>query len=203
MNISFEKFYILLIWITIGYLSGSIPTGYLIGRLKGIDLTKIGSGSTGATNVLRNLGKGPAIATLLIDALKGFLPVYFSMKLQPSALLVVMVSLFCIIGHSKSVFLSFKGGKSSATGLGIVFALSWKVAVITFLIWIVVVTVSKYSSMGSIIAVPLAPVGMYFFHRPTPYVVFTIFAAIYIVLIRHRDNIKRLINGTEPKIGQK
>lgn len=193
----------LVIWIIIGYISGAIPTGYLIGRLKGIDLTKIGSGSTGATNVLRNLGKGPAIATLLIDAFKGFLPVYCAMKLQPSSLLVVMVALFCIIGHSKSIFLNFKGGKSSATGLGIVFALSWKVAVITFLIWIVVVTVSKYSSMGSIVAVPLAPVWMYLFHMPTPYVVLTICAAIYIVLIRHRDNIKRLIEGTEPKIGQK
>ena len=198
-----HHFLYLLLWITIGYLSGSIPTGYLIGRLKGIDLTEIGSGSTGATNVLRNLGKRAALATFLIDVLKAFLPVYFSMKLQPCTFLTALVAVFCILGHSKSVFLGFKGGKSSACGLGIVIALSWQVALITFLIWLVIVGISKYSSLGSIISIPLAPLWMYLFHRPVPYIVLTIFAAIYIVLIRHMENIQRLINGTEPKIGQK
>ena len=191
------------IWILIGYFSGSIPTGYLIGRLKGIDLTKIGSGSTGATNVLRSLGKGAALTTFLIDILKGFLPVYFSMRLQECAFLVVMVGIFCIIGHSKSIFLRFKGGKSSAVGLGILTALSWEVALIIFLIWLSVVGISKYSSLGSIIAIPLAPVLLYLFHKPVLYIVLTVFAAVYIVLIRHRENIQRLIKGTEPKIGQK
>ena len=191
----------LLLWITIGYLAGSIPTGYLIGRLKGIDLTKIGSGSTGATNVLRNLGRGAALATFLIDVLKAFLPVYFSMKLQDCTFLVAMVAIFCIIGHSKSIFLGFKGGKSSACGLGLLIALSWKVALIIFLIWLVVVGISRYSSLGSIIAVPLAPLFLYLFHKPILYVVLTIFAAVYIILFRHRENIQRLIKGTEPKIG--
>ncbi len=198
-----HRFLYLFIWITIGYLSGSIPTGYLIGKLKGIDLTKIGSGSTGATNVLRNLGKGPALITLIIDALKGFLPVYFAIKLQPCTLLVTMVAVFCIIGHSKSIFLGFKGGKSSAIGLGILIALSWKAALITFLIWIIVVGISKYSSLGSIISIPLVPLWMYLFHKPFLYILITIFAAVYIVLIRHRENIQRLIKGTESKIGQK
>jgi glycerol-3-phosphate acyltransferase PlsY len=198
-----NRFLYLLIWITIGYLSGSIPTGYLIGRLKGIDLTEIGSGSTGSTNVLRSLGKGAALTTFVIDILKGFLPLYFAMRLQECTFLVVMVGVFCIIGHSKSIFLGFKGGKSSAVGLGILIALSWKVALITFLIWIIVVAVSKYSSLGSIISIPLASLWMYLFHRPVLYIVLTVFAAVYIVLIRHRENIKRLINGTEPKIGQR
>ena len=197
-----HHFLYLLVWITIGYLSGSIPTGYWIGKLKGIDLTQIGSGSTGATNVLRNLGKGAALTTFVVDILKGFLPVYFSMKLQPCAFLTVMVAIFCIVGHSKSIFLKFKGGKSSATGLGLLIALSWKVALIVFFIWIVVVSISRYSSLGSIISIPLAPLWMYLFHRPVPYIVLTVFAAVYIVLIRHRENIKRLIDGTEPKIGQ-
>ena len=198
-----NRFLSLFIWIIIGYLSGSIPTGYLIGRLKGIDLTKIGSGSTGATNVLRNLGRGAALTTFTVDILKGFLPVYFSIKLQPCTLLVTMVAVFCIIGHSKSIFLGFKGGKSSAVGLGILIALSWKVALITFLIWISIVGISKYSSLGSIISIPLAPVWMYLFHKPIPYIVITVFAAVYIVLIRHKENIQRLIKGIEPKIGHK
>ena len=122
MNIN--RFLYLFIWITIGYLSGSIPTGYLIGRLKGIDLTEIGSGSTGSTNVLRSLGKGAALTTFVIDILKGFLPVYFSMRFQECTFLTAIVAVFCIIGHSKSVFLGFKGGKSSAVGLGILMALS-------------------------------------------------------------------------------
>ena len=115
----------------------------------------------------------------------------------------VTVAIFCIIGHSKSIFLGFKGGKSSACGLGLLIALSWKVALIIFLIWLVVVGISRYSSLGSIIAVPLAPLFLYLFHKPILYVVLTIFAAVYIILFRHMENIKRLIKGTEPKIGQK
>ena len=192
-----------LIWILIGYLSGSIPTGYWLGKLKGIDLTQIGSGSTGATNVLRNLGKGPALLTLIVDVLKGFFPVYFAMKLQDNNLIVVLAGIACILGHSKSVFLKFKGGKSSATGLGILIAVSWQAALITFSIWVIVVLISKYSSLGSIVAVPLAPLWLYLFHKPMLYVVLTVFAAVYIVLIRHRENIQRLLKGTESKIGEK
>ena len=195
-------------WIVTGYFSGSIPTGYLIGKLKGIDLTRIGSGSTGATNVLRNVGKIAALITLVIDVLKGFIPVYLVMSYfcrggVTPPLLVVLVGLASILGHSKSVFLKFKGGKSSATGLGILIAISWKVAVISFLIWIVVVFTFRYSSLGSIITCPLVPLWMYLFHMSNVYILFTVVIAVYIVLVRHRDNIKRLIKGTEPKIGQK
>ena len=190
-----------IIWIAIGYLSGSIPTGYWIGKLKGIDLTSIGSGSTGATNVLRNLGKGPAAVTLIIDTLKGFFPVYFADKFVPCSFVVVSVAIFCLIGHSKSIFLKFKGGKSSATGLGVMLALSWQVALILFLIWIVVVYITKYSSLGSIVVIPLVPVCFYLVHKPLTYILFGIFATVYIVLIRHKENIQRLLKGTEPKIG--
>lgn len=191
-----------LIWILIGYLSGSVPTGYWLGKLKGIDLTEIGSGSTGATNVLRNLGKWPALITFSVDILKGFLPIYFAIKLTNSNLIVVLVGVACILGHSKSIFLSFKGGgKSSATALGILFAISWQAALITFLIWSIIVGISKYSSLGSIIAIPLSPLWLYLFHKPKIYIVLVIFAAIYIVLVRHRENIQRLLKGTELKIG--
>lgn len=189
-----------LLWAIIGYFSGSIPTGYCLGKLKGIDLTKIGSGSTGATNVLRNLGKGPALITILVDVLKGFLPVFFALRLQNNTLVVVIAAVFCIVGHSKSIFLGFKGGKSSSVGLGVLIAVSWQVALITFFIWLIVVFVSRYSSLGSIIAVPLVPLWLYLLHKPFLYILLTVFAAVYIVLIRHRENIKRLIGGTEPKI---
>ena len=189
-----------IIWILIGYLSGSIPTGYWIGRLKGIDLRSLGSGSTGATNVLRNVGKFPALVTFIVDILKGFLPVYYSYKFTSNDYITILVSIFCIVGHSKSIFLNFKGGKSSATALGILIGISPIVALISFSIWLIVVLVSRYSSLGSIVAVPLAPVWFYFFHLPNVYIWLGIFIAVYIVLIRHRDNIKRLLNGTEPKI---
>lgn len=191
-----------LIWILIGYLSGSIPTGYWIGKLKGIDLTKVGSGSTGATNVLRAIGKVPAFITLLVDILKGFLPIYFALALNKADWLIVLIGFFCILGHSKSIFLKFKGGKSSACALGLLIAISWQAALVTFLIWLIVVFTSKYSSLGSIIAVPLAPLWLYLFNKHFIYVLLTIIAAAYIVLVRHRENIKRLLNGTEPKIGQ-
>lgn len=189
-----------LIWILIGYFSGSIPTGYWLGKLKGIDLTEIGSGSTGATNVLRNLGKFPALITLTVDVLKGFLPVYFAVRFSQNELIIILCAVACIVGHSKSIFLKFKGGKSSATGLGILIAVSWEAAFITFFLWIVIVGVSKYSSLGSIVVIPLAPLWLYLFHKPVIYVYLTIFAAVYIVVIRHKENIKRLLNGTEPKI---
>ena len=189
-----------LIWILIGYFSGSIPTGYWLGKLKGIDLTQIGSGSTGATNVLRNLGLWPALLTFFVDILKGFFPVYFSMKLQNSHVVVVLVGIACLIGHSKSIFLKLKGGKSSSVGLGILIAISWQAAAITFFIWIVIVYISKYSSLGSIISIPLTPLWLYLFHKPMIYILLTVFAAVYIVLIRHRENIQRLLAGTEPKI---
>lgn len=198
-----SKLLTLLMWLAIGYLSGSIPTGYWIGKLKGIDLTKIGSGSTGATNVLRNLGKGPALATFLIDILKGFLPVFLCSKFVNCSFTVMLVGVICLIGHSKSIFLGFKGGKSSATSLGVVLAFGWQPALICFSIWILTVYISKYSSLGSIVSIPLSPLVFYLFHKPVPYIVFCVFAAIYIVGIRHKDNIKRLIEGTEPKIGQK
>lgn len=192
-----------LMWLSIGYLCGSIPTGYWIGKLNGKDLTKIGSGSTGATNVLRNLGKGPAIATFLIDIFKGFLPVYLCSEFQSNSYLVMFVGVICLIGHSKSIFLGFKGGKSSATSFGVVIALGWLPALICFSIWVLTVYLTKYSSMGSIVSIPLSPIVFYLFHKPFPYILFCILAAIYIIGFRHRDNIKRLLNGTEPKIGQK
>lgn len=189
-----------MVWTVFSYLLGSVPIGYWLGKLKGIDLTEEGSGSTGATNVLRKVGKIEALITLVFDVSKGFLCVYLAMKFGQNQLIVLLSAIACIIGHSKSIFLKFKGGKSSASSLGILIAINWKVALIIFSIWLVVVFISKYSSLGSIVAIPLAPIFLYIFHEPIAYILFVAFVAVYIVLIRHIDNIKRLLNGTEPKI---
>lgn len=200
-NLGFHK--IDLICVLAGYLLGSIPIGYWLGKLKGIDLIKEGSGSTGATNVLRKVGKLEALLTLLFDVGKGFFSAYLMIKLNRNELVVLLTSMACIVGHSKSIFLGFKGGKSSATGLGILLAICWQAAVITFLIWLVVVYTSKYSSLGSIVAIPLSALWLFLFHKSVIYIFFSISASVYIVLIRHRENIKRLLQGTEPKIGMK
>ena len=189
------------------YLLAAMPFGYWIGLLLGKDLLKEGSKSTGATNALRVLGKKPAIAVLVLDILKGYLPIfivenYLTNFLPKESWIFLSLSLLPIIAHSKSVYIGFKGGKSSATGLGVLLALNPLVAIMTIIIWISTVKLSKYSSMGSIVAIPFVPVWLYLFHEPLSVISFGIIAFIYIVPIKHRTNIARLIAGTEPKVGE-
>lgn len=195
------------------YLLGSIPTGYLAGRLvKGIDIREVGSGSTGATNVLRNLGKGPAFVVLLIDAAKGVGAValvhgFFSLT-GTSVIsdtwkpwLVAVVALVAMVGHSKSIWINFTGGKSAATGLGVLFAMSWFVALSVLVIFIGVVGFWRFVSVGSIAAAIAVAVLMIVLAQPLPYQVFGVMAGLYVIL-RHRANIQRLLAGTEPRLGQ-
>lgn len=192
------------ITILVAYLIGSIPTGYLIVKSKtGEDIRTIGSGSTGATNVKRVLGKKWFFAVLLLDALKGALPVILA-KLFVTAgthlgLAPVLASLAVIIGHSKSCFLGFKGGKSVASGVGTILALNWMVGAIIAVIWATITYTTKYVSVGSIIALLISPFLMYFFWAPVAYVGYCALGAIYIVYL-HRENIKRLIAGNENKV---
>jgi glycerol-3-phosphate acyltransferase PlsY len=187
------------------YFIAAIPSGYWIGLAFGKDLTKIGSGSTGATNVLRIVGKWQALIVLLFDIFKGFFPVYYvkhhlSDIIAYDSWLFIALAVMPIIAHSKSIFVKFKGGKSSATGFGILLALNPIVALITIGIWISTVSISKYSSLGSIVAIPLVPFWLYLFGEPIQVISFGIFAFVYIVLIKHRSNIKRLIKGEESRI---
>lgn len=183
------------------YFLGALPTGYWLGLAYGKDLTKLGSGSTGATNVMRNIGKWQAALILALDALKGFAPVYFARNFTEMNLwLVLIITIIPLIGHSKSIFIGFRGGKSSATGFGVLLALNWVVALITISTWAATVFFSKYSSLGSIVCIPLLPVWLWIFSEPLPVISFGLFATVYIVLIKHRSNIKRLLDGTEPKI---
>ena len=204
--------------IILAYLLGSFPTGYLVGKiLKGIDIRQVGSGSTGATNVLRTLGKGPGAFVLIIDCLKGVLAINLVYVLYSSQLnlmdsilnveawrswLVTLVGLMAILGHSKSIFLGFTGGKSVATSLGILLAINWQVGVGTLGVFIVVIAISKIVSLSSIAGAIAVSILMIVFQQPLAYIIFSLLGGLY-VIIRHRSNIDRLLAGKEPKIGQK
>lgn len=187
------------------YLIGSIPTGYLIVKAKtGQDIRTIGSGSTGATNVKRVLGKKWFFIVMLLDAFKGAFPVVmakmFAGECQNIGLFPVLAAIAVIIGHSKPVFLQFKGGKSVASGVGTILALNWQVGLMIALVWSIVTYCSKYVSLGSIVALLLSPFLMHYIgHAPIGYTAYCALGALYIVYL-HRQNIVRLIKGEENKV---
>jgi acyl phosphate:glycerol-3-phosphate acyltransferase len=204
----------------VAYLLGSFPTGYIAAKqLKGIDIRQVGSGSTGATNVLRTLGKGPGAFVLLVDCLKGVLAIalvywLFSFapiqNLIPSTVdislwqpwMITLSGLFAILGHSKSIFLGFSGGKSVATSLGILLAMNWQVGLATAGVFALVIAISRIVSLSSISGAIAVPILMLVLHQPLPYILFGFAGGLYVIL-RHRANIERLLAGVEPKIGQK
>lgn len=198
------------------YLCGAIPTGYwVVKTTKRIDLRQVGSGSTGTTNVLRTAGKSAAALVFFVDVAKGYLPVFLTIialergwvpEIAQTAIgpwLPFVAALLALVGHSKSIFLNWQGGKSAATGLGTMMAMNLPAALCTFAIFAAVVYFSRFVSLGSMLAVSCSPVLMYFFApQAIPYIAFCACGAVYVVL-RHKANIKRLMEGTEPKIGQK
>lgn len=188
----------------VAYLIGSIPTGYLIVKsATGQDIRQVGSGSTGATNVKRVMGKKWFFIVLLLDALKGAIPVMianFVPYLHSNSGLTAVVAAACILlGHSKSIYLGFTGGKSVASGVGTILALSPTVGLSIALIWAIITYASKYVSLGSIIALALSPILMFIFNQPIAYVVYCVIGAVYVIYL-HRENIKRLLAGTENKV---
>lgn len=196
--------YLAIIIFAISYLIGSIPTGYIIVKLKtGEDIRKTGSGSTGATNVKRILGTKYFFIVMVLDAIKGILPVILAILLAQNKMALgipgVVAAIAVILGHSKSLFLDFKGGKSVATGVGTIIALNWQVGLIVAAIWGVITYATKFVSVGSIIAVICAPILMIKFQQPIPYIWYCIAGAAYIIYL-HRENIKRLINGNENQV---
>ncbi len=193
--------------VVIAYLTGAFPTGYLLVKLKkGIDIRTVGSGSTGATNVKRILGKKEYIAVMVVDALKGIFPVAFAKYLEVKlgifpeySILPVLVATALIIGHSKPVYIGFKGGKSVATGVGSVVGLSWPVGLVAIILWCNLTWFTKIVSISSIITILLTPILMYLLKQPVSYVIYSTIGALYIVYL-HRSNIQRLIEGKENKI---
>lgn len=187
--------------ITFAFILGSIPFGVIIAKAKGVDLKKVGSGNIGATNVLRSLGKGPAVFTLLGDILKGTAAVAVGRHFGIGPFYEGLVGLSAILGHNFSIFLGFKGGKGVATSLGVLSIYSPQTALLTFIIWLVVVMVTRYSSLGAIVSFGLLPITILFLD-----VEGKLLSAILItilIFIRHGDNIQRLIKGTERRIGQR
>ncbi len=204
----------------VAYLLGSIPTGYItVKQLKGIDIREIGSGSTGATNVLRALGKGPGALVLLVDSLKGVLAILlvyslFQLDISQSIIpatvniqtwqpwMVILAGLGAILGHSKSIFLGFSGGKSVATSLGILLAMNWQIGLATLGVFAIVLGISRIVSLSSISGAIAVPIFMALLHQPLAYILFGVAGGLY-VIVRHRSNIERLLAGTEPQLGQK
>lgn len=207
--------------LAIAYLFGSMPTGYLAGRLlKGIDIRQHGSKSTGATNVLRTLGTWPALVVLLVDVLKGAAAIVFALWFYPwlytlpsvvpptapdlQTLLpwaICLAGLAALLGHGRSIWLNFSGGKSAATGLGVLLAMSWPVGLGAAAAFGVVLAVFRIVSLGSMLAALAAIALVCALDQPLPYRLLVIAGGIY-VIARHRANIRRLLAGTEPRLGQ-
>lgn len=184
----------------LAYLIGSIPSGLILGKLFWHkDLREHGSHNIGATNAWRTLGKGAGIAVFIADSLKGQAGVALGLVLAGTPLAAVIGGLFAIIGHSFSLFLRFHGGKGVATSLGVLTMLMGNVTFIVFVVWFTIVYMTRYVSLGSVVAGFLTPILAALYGYPMEYVLFTVIAAI-LVIVRHRENIKRLMNGTENKI---
>ena len=189
-----------LLALLLSYLLGSIPNGlWLCRALWHVDLRQHGSHNIGATNAWRTLGKGPGFLVFFLDMLKGLLAVWLGEMLVGTPLVMILCGVLAIVGHSLSLFLRFHGGKGVATGLGVILTLMPKVTVIVFLVWLLLVLATRYVSLGSIVAAALVPVLALVFGYPALYVAFGVLAAA-LIIVRHRSNITRLLNGTENRI---
>ncbi len=197
----------IIIALLIAYILGSIPTSYIMGKLiKGIDIRDFGSGNVGATNALRLLGTKVGIFTLIIDIGKGFLAVNIARMIvsEPTDLILILTGLFAIIGHIFTIFLKFKGGKGVATSAGVFIALVPIPVALALFVFVFTVWLSKFVSLGSVLAaltlfVSELIINIWLSFAELEILIFTFIIAIFII-IRHKANIKRLINGNENKI---
>ena len=179
------------------YLLGSIPNGLIFGKLIWHkDLRNFGSHNIGATNAWRVIGAKAGILIFLLDFLKGAVSVALAKIFVGDAWVMVLAGLLAILGHTFSIFLKLRGGKGVATGLGVIALMMPKVTAIVFATWLVIFFVSRYVSLASIIAAALTPILAFVFDEPIEFVIFGVAAAIFII-VRHRENISRLISGNE------
>jgi glycerol-3-phosphate acyltransferase PlsY len=208
-----------LIVVAVGYLLGAIPTGYLVGKAKGIDIRTVGSGNMGATNVFRVLGKTAGIFVLIIDLLKGYFawPLAYVLlrRLHPTGetagdleWLSILAGISAILGHNYTCWLKFKGGKGVATTAGVLASLPFTPTALpcTFLIalvvFVIVFAVSKYVSLASITAAASLPVSTWFLHGSQRMIIVAFFLGA-LAIYKHKANIQRLRNGTENRFGKK
>jgi len=188
------------VWMPVlAYLFGSVPTGYLLSSISGIDIREAGSGNIGATNVGRMVGWKAGLLTLVADGGKGFIPVFFSVQLGFDPKVSALTALTAFIGHLYPVFLKFKGGKGVATALGCLAGLDPLIAGCLTLMFLVTVLVTRWVSLGSLSAAGLAPLLFWLFDYELPFIWLSLIMAILITM-RHRGNIQRLISGEESKL---
>jgi acyl phosphate:glycerol-3-phosphate acyltransferase len=194
------------------YLIGSVPAGYIAGRVAGIDIRTVGSGNIGATNVTRTLGKSYGYPVFAVDFLKGLAAVIISVSMgqraqpisAPVELFGIVAAVCCVLGHSFPVWLRFKGGKGVATSAGALFGLMPRVALIAVAVWLIIFYLTRYVSVASMIAALAVPITMMFLGQRagTALLYFSICLAA-VVIIRHRSNLSRLARGTEPRFKRK
>lgn len=186
----------------LGHLFGSVPCGlWIVQALHGIDIREYGSKNIGTTNVFRTVGAKTAALVMAADMLKGIIAVALINYLFHDHMVNVVTALGAVLGHSYSLFLGLKGGKGVATGLGLLLYLMPEACTISFGVWLVTVLITRYVSLGSIIASLTTPVLAWYFDYPVSYICLSVLCTFFIV-IRHTENIKRLMNGTESKIKQ-
>ena len=196
-----------LLSLLLGYLLGSIPSGYLAGRwCKGLDLRELGSGSTGATNVLRQVGKGPALVVFVIDVGKGAAAVVLASAISQGHTfgdwVEVMAGLTALTGHIWPVWLGFKGGKAVATGFGMFLGLAWPVGLACFGVFLATLSIFRTVSLASVVGAISLPLLMAAGHGNNADLTVAL-VAMALVIWRHRSNLQRIMAGTEPRLGQK
>jgi len=184
-----------IVYLIITYLLGSIPFGLIIGKLFGKDIRKEGSGNIGATNVTRVLGKKAGLLVLILDTSKGFLPIYIAKSIFDIKL-VSLLAIVSVIGHCFPIFLKFKGGKGVATAMGVLLALSFKAALIVIMFWLGVFLVSGYVSLASMLSASISWVIINFIENNI-YYTYAAFIIGLIIILKHKDNLDRLLKGTE------
>ncbi len=186
------------------YLLGSIPTGFLWAKARGIDIRKVGSGNIGATNVMRTLGKGPGTVVLLLDAAKGFLPVFFAPRIFSDVdrhALQIICCVSVIVGHNWTCWLKFKGGKGIATSAGALLAFLPLPLLCALGVWLVVFAVGRYVSLASISAAVAMPIATWLTGKDAPLCAFTALLGA-VAIYKHKSNIQRLLAGTENRVGK-
>ncbi|GED66650.1 glycerol-3-phosphate acyltransferase 2 [Brevibacillus reuszeri] len=193
---------VLLSWV-ISYLIGSISFSYLIAKkVAGIDIRSHGSGNAGATNTLRVLGKGPGIAVLVLDAIKGLVAMGITHLMTGDPTAYAVAGLFVIAGHNWPIYFGFRGGKGIATTLGVVLGFSPLAFLIGAVLAVLVIAVTRYVSLGSMVLVTAIPVSLFFLDKPIAFFWTSLVIAIF-AYVRHYNNIRNLLSGNERKLGDK
>ncbi len=191
------------VFMVIGYLLGTIPTGYLVAKARGVDIQSSGSGNIGATNVMRTLGVLPGIVVVLVDPLKGAAAVLLPTLLGASNWAIALTALATVLGNNFNIMLRLRGGKGIATTVGVFFVINPLVSALCVLLGVFTILLSRYVSLGSMVALfaaPLMLIASLSYPMPDLYLAFALAA---LAIVRHRDNIRRLIAGTERRLGER